>query len=783
VPVPGVWKRTLGVAAALACCSAAALAAPRTAPAAPAAETAVPSAVCAPARASPTQAARARRALLARQDLWGNELLRAPGGPSYDRARRYLPPLLYARAPGKQPLTASGVYYLALAQPEGVQGAGSVALHVADGSQILSDRVGGRSLTVWVGSAGRERYGGCVARLVPARLADGYLPIAETSYLDATGTRYRQESFAGRVPQTRALVSFVRLTVDARRARASARVRFAPSVNGLRRDGNRLVGGGATHLAFSPGATYGAGGVTYSVTRGTMRTLYVSYVNYPSPARPFAADEATYDAARRETAAYWERRLGEGASISVPEQRVQNAHRNLLIQNLGLTWRYSIGNPYEQFSFPEGVDAAQVMGEHGFGLVQRSMMRTSLTRRPTPYANWKMAQKLIGSASYYRLHRDRAYVAQTTPQLRRYVQSLGRQIRGGRGGLLERERYSSDIPDSVFGLHSQAAVWQGLREMAHVWAETGNAALAAESRMLAARLEAGLRNAVRRSQRRLPDGSLFVPARLLDDERPYDSVTQARLGSYWNLVMPYALASGLFRPGSAEATGVYRYLLRHGSRLLGIVRAGAYALYRDPVFPTGGTNQVYNINIARFLAELDEPDQLALSLYGSLAAGMTPETFVSGEAASVEPLLGRLHRAMYLPPNGASNAAFLTTLRVMLVHETRGAGGAPHGLRLAHATPRPWLEAGKRIEVRRMPTSFGPVSYTLQAEAGSVRARLDLPPRAPRSLQLRLRLPGGKRITGATLDGRPFSRFDARTGTLDLGGRSGSVELVVEVGR
>ena len=29
-----------------------------------------------------------------------------------------------------------------------------------------------------------------------------------------------------------------------------------------------------------------------------------------------------------------------------------DAQRNLLIQNLGLTWRYSVGNPYQQFSFP-----------------------------------------------------------------------------------------------------------------------------------------------------------------------------------------------------------------------------------------------------------------------------------------------------------------------------------------------------------------------------------------------------------------------------------------------
>jgi hypothetical protein len=764
-----------GLAVALVC-AAAALAAPERAAAA--AEGA-----CAAPRASAAYTSRTQQALRTQGDLWGRQLLGAPDGPTYERASRFLAPLLYARAPGKRALTATGVYYLAFSQPEGVQGAGSVALHVADGSQIVSDRIGGRTLSVWVGPRGRERHGACVRRLVHARLADGWLPIVETGYTDAAGARYRQESFAGRVPQTRSLISFVRLEVDTRAARsATTLVRFAPSVAGLRRDGERLVRDGVPHLVFGAGAGVSGGGVTYAVPRGTTRTLYVAWVNYPGPARPFRADEATYESARRAAVSYWERRLGEGASISVPERRVQDAYRNLLVQNLGLTWRYSIGNPYEQFSFPEGPDVAQVMSEHGFGLVGRSIMRVSLTRKPTPYPSWKMGSRLVGSAAYYRLHRDRAYVAQTTPVLRGYVQTLGGQIRASPTGLLPRERYSSDVEASVHGLHAQAVVWQGLREMGHVWAETGNRALAAEARTLAARLELGLRGAVAGSQRRLPDGSLFLPMQLLDRERPYGSVTQTRLGSYWNLVAPYALASGLFRPGSAQATGSLRYLLRHGTRLLGMVRTGAFALYANRAFPTGGTNHVYNVNASRFLADLDEPDQLVLSLYGALAAGMTPETFVSGEAASVEPLGGRLYRAMYLPPNGASNAAFLTTLRLLLVQETRRPDGAPGGLRLAFATPRAWLAPGKRIEVRRLPTSFGPLSYILEAEERRVRASLTLPPRTPQAVRLRLRLPDGKRITSVSVDGRPVGRIDRRTGTIDLSGRRGTVELVAEVG-
>jgi hypothetical protein len=81
------------------------------------------------------------------------------------------------------------------------------------------------------------------------------------------------------------------------------------------------------------------------------------------------------------------------------------------------------------------------------------------------------------------------------------------------------------------------------------------------------------------------DGSLFVPIRLVDGERPYKKLTASRSGSFWNLVMPYALASGILPPHSAQARDVLRYMLGHGSRILGLVRASAFTLYRDPEFP------------------------------------------------------------------------------------------------------------------------------------------------------------------------------------------------------
>lgn len=734
---------------------------------------------------------RVTRALSSRRDVWGNVLLAAPRGPTYAGAERYLKPLLLARAANGKPLTESGVHYVPFTQPRGARGALSVALHVADGSQIVSERARGRRLTIAVGHRGSERYGSCLRRLSPPVLAGGYLPILDTRYVDGSGVRYRQESFAARIPETRSLVSFVRLTADAERSSASVtRIRFRPSMVGLARDGDRLRRHGHTYLVFSSGGTFTGTSVKYAVPRGSMRTIYVAWLITPSSSSELTLDQESYEEARQSVSDYWERRLVHGGMIVVPEKRVLDAERSLLIQELGLTWRYSIGNPYEQFSSPEGIDVARVMAEYGHAEVSRAILRTSLRKKPTSLhkgrmrnPNWKMGSRLVGAAQHARLSGDRSFVLRVTPALRRYVGTLGRQITSNPRGLLRRERYSSDVADPVYGFHSQAVVWQGLRSMGQVWAETGNRALAAKCRRLAARLGAGLRRAVRASQRRLLDGSLFIPVRLLDDEPRYTSLTASREGSYWNLVVPYALASGLIRPRSSQANGVLEYMLRHGSRLLGLVRAGAYALYGTPVYPTSGSDQVYGLNVARFLADNDQPGQLVLSLYGQVAAAMTPGTFVSGESASIAPLAGSHshYRSMYLPPNGASNATFLETLRLMLVHETTDRNGAPRGLELAYATPRAWLLPGRGIEVRAMPTSFGRLSFSIESGVGSAYVSLEVPDRAPlRTLRLRLRLPRGNRISSVSIDGRIFRRFDPETGTIDLPPRAGSIELEVD---
>ena len=380
-----------------------------------------------------------------------------------------------------------------------------------------------------------------------------------------------------------------------------------------------------------------------------------------------------------------------------------------------------------------------------------------------------MGETLPAAAVYADLSGDRAFLARATPTLAGYVTALRHRQEGS--GLLAPEHFSSDIPDAVQGLHAQAVAWQGLLAIAEVWAASGRPGYASQARKVAGPLGSALRRAVAASERRLPDGSLFLPMRLDSDERPYETVTESREGSYWNLVAPYALASGTLSARRQRLDGCP--LLPRAPRLAAArprPRRRVLALRAGSEAPRlSGTDEVYGVNLSRFLAAQDDADCLVLALYGQLATAMTPNTFVAGEAASVAPIDGLRYRGMYLPPNSVANDSFLETLRLMLVQETAT------GLRLGFATPRAWLRPGRRIAVSGVPTRFGPVTYSLEASAHDVSVHVEIPKgKRARTIRLRLRLPPGERIVGLSA----HYRFNRATSTIEIPSRASSLDFV-----
>jgi len=170
-----------------------------------------------------------------------------------------------------------------------------------------------------------------------------------------------------------------------------------------------------------------------------------------------------------------------------------------------------------------------------------------------------------------------------------------------------------------------------------------------------------------------------------------------------------------------------------------------------------GLERHANIHLAA-----DDPTNFIRSMLNQYAVDIMPGEYTFREHTTGGP-----------PDKIYEESCFLERFRGMLVFEDGEA------LWLARATPRAWLEQGKRISVKAAPTHLGPVSYEIVSDAGHGRisAAVEMPPR-PGAIFLRLRHPKGARIRAVTIDGQAWGDVDRKREAIRL--RPGTGTLKVE---
>jgi len=126
------------------------------------------------------------------------------------------------------------------------------------------------------------------------------------------------------------------------------------------------------------------------------------------------------------------------------------------------------------------------------------------------------------------------------------------------------------------------------------------------------------------------------------------------------------------------------------------------------------------------------------------------------------------------PDNGTAGW-FMENFRNLLVMEEG------QSLWAARATPRAWLEQGKKIAVKNAPTYFGPFAYEIASDVdnGKITATVEIPSRKPpHPVLLRLRHPEMTPIKSVTVNGKPWRDFDPAKEVIRLHGVDGSVNVV-----
>jgi hypothetical protein len=708
----------------------------------------------------------------AKTDIVGEAALQQPGDPSYEFFEKVLPPLRYVDARYKH-------YPIVLAAPRSL-----VKGKLLSNGGIINPLA---RRYQWVGEAGipwhitvgprHVPFGEDLAKLKGPRYAEGYLPIVQLEYEAEDGT-YREECFAATDPQLAAVGAlFVRFEFPGEnRGRIDVEME---SGNELLTDSAKqhivIDADKKVRLAYDDNFEWRAARSCLMSKEKHAATAHLVVFTSPTGGAIAAPlNEKVYQQQRESCAKTWNELLAAGTDVSVPEPYVNDAWRSLLVGTYmiyaGDQLNYSAGNQYARKYAHESGEAMRSLLLWGHAKDARESVPPIFQYRRRNIEFHDAGFKLEGLAAYYFVTRDADLVRSTRDLWQREIDLIVKSL-DPNTGLLPREKYCSDIETPVISINANANCWRGLRDMALVLEEIGETDQAEKLKKTAAEYRKVILAAIDKAIDRSVDPP-FLPI-ALGEEEAHDPITATRLGSYWNLVIPQVLFSGVFPANSQTAGDVLQYIQANGGLCMGMTRVQSA---RGAWVNTQNIDDLYTTRYALALLERDEPDRALVTFYGKLAQGMTRDTFIDGEASGIVPL-DEFGRQMGLPPNSAANASFLEQLRYLLVQDyDLDDDGRAETLRLCFATPRRWLEDGKQIVVDRAPTQFGNVSLRIdsQLEQNRVTAEIDLPPRAPAKTLLRLRLPVGLKVKSPNM---PMAGPE----TLDLSGQHGHCSVVVDV--
>ena len=580
------------------------------------------------------------------------------------------------------------------------------------------------------------------------RLSEGYLPIVVARW-EHEGLTYEQTilGWSSKMSADTELTAYVRLTI--RNPKAVGRkigVRFQ-----VQRERERKP----VETAKTWEVDLEAGG---------SRSVYVK-LPYSKPTEAAAVDAAEFDARLVETTAFWKTLLSKGMKIRVPEQRVNDAYRAWLAYQFINADK--IGGVYELHDgggFYESVYGyAAALECHAFDLMgfcdESRRYLDSLQTFVAPDGSFILnfgvpdaGALLFALGEHFRLTGDEAWLRRSAPTMVKMCDWIIKQRKKSKAanakdsplyGLIEGRPYADHVKPAYSYL-TDAYLIDGMNAAAEAFRRGGKKSDAAWIRADADAYRRDLSRSMERSAL-VRDGMKMLP--VSPDAR--DPLFQA--GNYDNMEGYYGLVAGMLLEtdcisASGEPARLLKNFIERRCLLLGMCAFG------------DGIDHAYTYGYWHDCLGRDEVKRVLLGFYGSLAHGMSRETYAAVELA--RPRTGKNDPFL---PHGYSNTQQLRLLRNMLIRE--------HGneLLIGQAIPHPWLEHGKQVRVEGAPTLFGKTSFAIESRVddGRIAVTIDPPTRTPaETITVRLRHPQGKPIKAATVDGKPTTAFTADAITL-----------------
>lgn len=514
--------------------------------------------------------------------------------------------------------------------------------------------------------------------------------------------------------------------------------------------------------------------------------------------------EDEWEAALGRLRRYWDALLPRQTWIDLPEGRLNRLQRAVLTQLL-----INADGDIMPYGSRPGAYEGQLYGvEEGFAMMAlaqfgladdaaRYMDGTYLTeefmRKVEEYSGYgdrhqqyRNGLQPMYAIELYRLTGDRRWIdghldlirdaAEWTIEQRRRTMVEEGGERPLHWGLLPKWSYGGDIAGlQCHALYPNFACWRGMLETAWLMERLGDEEAARRYRDEAADYREVLDRVVDASYREEHEPP-FLPLRVYGEEPVGDDYYQLFAGTLLHL-FPFDL--------SGHRVGWVTDFLEEDNLVFCLMPR-----FRRDVGP-GGLDGLYGLGYMLTRLHQDRVEEFLLGFYAYLAFNLERETFAARETNLL--YASDLHvRSEYRVPDisdpvPCSAAVPLLLLRAMLVTEEVRGGALPGPeLKLLHGAPRRWFADGERIRFRQMPTAFGEVSceVTSRVGEGRIEAVVLLPKREPwEAVRLRLRHPEGTPMRAVTVNGRPWTEFDAEREVITLRPGADSCRVVVSYER
>ncbi|MHC4252514.1 MAG: discoidin domain-containing protein [Planctomycetota bacterium] len=467
---------------------------------------------------------------------------------------------------------------------------------------------------------------------------------------------------------------------------------------------------------------------------------------------------ADYGSARARTVDFWRELLGK-SDISIPETRVDDSWRAGLVHLLLATRTRGGGKmqgsglPYDALFLNDYMDMMMAHERSGIGefadpnvdwLLDKqhaSGMFIDVHNRGNDDIVTSHGQGLFALVYPYIMRRDPAYAAKVYPAVRRGVGFIVRDHRTHNEHGLLRPSIPYDAPmltgyHTCHNLFALAAMRIAIR-MARMMGEDADAASWTAAHDSYVR---SIMKAIESMYRK--EG--YITSGLYDWTPGW---VQGKKG--WKNDFPNQDWENNLLAWPTELLDIDDPML---ATTLATIRARKYRegcmSYRNGMH----VHQYVTVNQAHQYLTMGDRKHALLDLYHVLLHnGSTHEGFEN----LVEPWTNRTPRAGCPPPHAWAAAKTALFIRNMMVLEYGGDLGLRPGERDLHlyslVSPS-WIEPGKKIVIRNVPTEMGPISSTLTFVEGGAeitfRAEFHTPPR-----HIAVRIPYGVRLTSHDSDG------------------------------